>query len=828
MDTTNRLRSIAERDDFVNIVHLHGDYRYDALRNTGEELRSVDQEYADELARLLVELPLLVVGYSGSDESIMKALEAAYSKRGRGTLYWLILNDSEPNDRLKALLAAARDNGYDAAFVVIDSFDHFVRRAAQLLLPGDEVARIVQEEQQSAEQARPNLRHEQYPGQTGVAKSNTWSLTLPTSYWSCPAPHIASWQDLREQQGDAPIAAGLIRGKIVALGPPAEVARLGRVSEASVTSVDFRAGDLQSDSILHGVIRDYVIRALAGDKWVVGRQGSRRLLYQPTDGHPLIGFTGIQCARAAELDLHFHDGVPVLTIVPDRFVFWSDPAERVPPAAWKVVNLELSRQWNQQFNDEFNFWRKALGLIAGDVPIGLGKGTGTSIVIIRKGPRFAKLLSPDPNAKIKPELAADLAALTAIRLREPNLRFGGGRDAHPLRGLLEMGPAELGLPRLPDTNVRLGIVAPEGVHQGIDETLQQLCEGHRTVETRDDYQFPYPGFETAFRTRLRLGTSAGGRIEFPVSLSAGPPVAQQREALHRVSECIDRAAAASASVVLLVFPDAWAHIAEVEDGERRLDFHDLVKAHAAPRGIRTQLLLESTPGKRQRLEVLWWLALAVYAKYAKSNRVPWTLESSTTDTVHVGIGYGLDFLNRSRPVVMCCSHIYQSSGLGLRFQLSEIGEPVFFGRRRNPYLTREDAYRVGIKALQVVIEASERLPKRVCISKRTPFTPDERMGFLSALQQIPEVELLTVEMDDGIRLIRATASGSDPASFPVSRGIVVPYGAHTALVWVHGDVAGVSSKYGGRHYYPRRCIRNGSASPIRQLEELPNNPAFPL
>jgi hypothetical protein len=27
---------------------------------------------------------------------------------------------------------------------------------------------------------------------------------------------------------------------------------------------------------------------------------------------------------------------------------------------------------------------------------------------------------------------------------------------------------------------------------------------------------------------------------------------------------------------------------------------------------------------------------------------------------------------------------------------------------------------------------------------------------------------------------------------------------------------------------PRRCIRNGSASPIRQLEELPNNPAFPL
>ncbi len=498
MDTTNRLRSAAERDDYVNIAHLHGDYRYDTLRNTTEELRSLDEEYVAELARLLVELPLLVAGYSGSDESVMEALEAVYSKRGRGTLYWLVINGSEPNDRVKALLGAAQENGHDAALVDIDGFDDFVRRAAQLLLPATEVARLVEQERESAEQSRPNFQHEHYPGQVGVAKSNTWSLTLPTSYWSCPATHIGSWQDLREQQGDAPIAAGLIRGRIVALGAAAEVARLGRIGEASVENVEFTADDLRSDSVLRGVVSDYVIRALAGDKWTVGRQRGRRALYQPADGRQVSGFPGVKWCRAAELDLHFHAGVPILTVVPSRHVFNDDPTERVPSAAWKVVNRVLSRQWNRPFNDEFNSWRKALGLVACDVSVGLGEGPGTSVVVVNKGPRFAKLLSPEVNARVNLGLAPDFVTLKAFSLEEPALRFGGGQDIHPLRGLLEMGPAELQLPRLPDTAVRLGIAAPEGVSQGIEEVLRELVEGHRDVETRADYQSPYPGFETAF------------------------------------------------------------------------------------------------------------------------------------------------------------------------------------------------------------------------------------------------------------------------------------------------------------------------------------------
>ena len=821
MDTPSRLRSSAERDEYVNVVYLHGDYRYDTLRNTSDELQALDQQHADDLSKLLLELPLLVVGYSGRDESVMRSLEAAYSRRGQGMLYWLHLDGYEPSDRVRALLTTACQHGHSAALVEIDGFDDLTRRVAQLLLPQPEVARLVHEEQDAAEQLRPPLRHESYPGQVGVAKSNTWELVPPRTYWRCPAPHITSWADLRYHQGDAPLAAGLLAGNIVALGPREEVARIGaHAPAASVERRTFADRDLRADSVLHGVLREYVVRALARDQWSVVRQRGRYLVFDPRTARPVAGFPNVKWCRAADLDVHFHDQHPMLTLVPDRYVFCEDSSARVPSGAWRVVNRDLSRQWNQPFNTEFNEWIELLGLDARDLSLSLGGSADTSTVTVSKGPRFAKLLSSDPTSRITRDLGPSIAKLDAFALREPVLRFGDGLDTHPLRGLLAHGPAELRMPSLPDPELRLAIVAPRHVDESLQGLLHELVQGHERVETREDYLSPFPGFERAFRLRLRLGTTAGGRVLFPVALNPASQPEQQREALHRVCSAIDQAASASASVVLILFPNEWEHL-QVTDSARRLDFHDLVKAYAAPRGIRTQLLREPTLSKEQRLEVLWWLALALYAK---SNRVPWSLDALGTDTVHVGIGYGLDLTDRARPVVMCCSHIYQASGLGLRFQLSEIGEPALL-RRQNPYLSRDDAYRVGAKALQIVVGASDRPPARVCISKRSPFTPDEASGFLSALGQIPEVELLTVETDHTIRLIRADPSGSAPARFPLNRGTVMPYGTHEALVWVHGDVPGVSSTYRGEHYYqgksripaPLRITRFAGSATLEEL-----------
>src|SRR5690606_23236231 len=59
------------RNDIPTVVKLHGDFRYDALQNTDEELQKLE----DNLHRYFLDASsqrgLLVVGYSGSDESVL-------------------------------------------------------------------------------------------------------------------------------------------------------------------------------------------------------------------------------------------------------------------------------------------------------------------------------------------------------------------------------------------------------------------------------------------------------------------------------------------------------------------------------------------------------------------------------------------------------------------------------------------------------------------------------------------------------------------------------------------------------------------------------------
>lgn len=71
-DTLSRANRQARSGELVH-VSLHGDYRYDALKNTPIELAQQDRELRDRLARELTDTNLVVVGYSGRDDSIQRS-----------------------------------------------------------------------------------------------------------------------------------------------------------------------------------------------------------------------------------------------------------------------------------------------------------------------------------------------------------------------------------------------------------------------------------------------------------------------------------------------------------------------------------------------------------------------------------------------------------------------------------------------------------------------------------------------------------------------------------------------------------------------------------
>lgn len=118
-------------------VSLHGDYRYDELKNTDDELQQQEAQLKAALVTELQNTALIVLGYSGRDKSVMDALAAAYSRPGTAGLYWCGFED-EITEPVRQLLETARAAGRTVYFVPTMGFDDTLIRLALHCLSGDQ------------------------------------------------------------------------------------------------------------------------------------------------------------------------------------------------------------------------------------------------------------------------------------------------------------------------------------------------------------------------------------------------------------------------------------------------------------------------------------------------------------------------------------------------------------------------------------------------------------------------------------------------------------------------------------------------------------------
>lgn len=102
------------RDDPA-IVKLHGDYLYDNLQNTDSETEALEPAMKDALQKTVTEYGLVVVGYGGTDDSIMDPLlDADISEHG---IYWCVRDTESISPKVGELLE--KSNTY---LVQIDGF----------------------------------------------------------------------------------------------------------------------------------------------------------------------------------------------------------------------------------------------------------------------------------------------------------------------------------------------------------------------------------------------------------------------------------------------------------------------------------------------------------------------------------------------------------------------------------------------------------------------------------------------------------------------------------------------------------------------------------
>jgi tetratricopeptide (TPR) repeat protein/NAD-dependent SIR2 family protein deacetylase len=120
----SEMRLTAQRP---KVLKLHGDYLWSRLKNTKPELKSQDQNMARQFIQILSEYGLIVIGYNGSDKSVMRILEGWLPETN--DLYWChYKGGSEPADSVIKLLESK--GGF---LVEIEGFDEMMNEIREVV-----------------------------------------------------------------------------------------------------------------------------------------------------------------------------------------------------------------------------------------------------------------------------------------------------------------------------------------------------------------------------------------------------------------------------------------------------------------------------------------------------------------------------------------------------------------------------------------------------------------------------------------------------------------------------------------------------------------------
>ena len=360
-------------------VKLHGDFRSRRLKNTGDELRHQDKHLRQLLVDSCRRFGLVVVGYSGRDDSIMEALEEALQHSGAfpSGLFWLHRGEDPPLPRVEQLLGRARQAGVESALVRVQNFDEAMRDLLRLIKDIDITVLDA-----FATDRRRWTGAPQPAGRRGwpVLRLNALRvIQIPTTCRRVVC-QIGGYAEAREavEQAGVDVLVARIRAGVLAFGTDADVR--AAFSGYNITDFGLHTIDnkrLRYDSGERGLLRSALARAIGRYRRVdVVRRRSSDLL-APSDPResvwePLRRIVGSLNGTVKGFpDLLWREGVgtrldwasdQLWLLVEPRTVF-DGITEENRAAATDFARERTVKRYNKQLNDLIDFWA---GLLAGD------------------------------------------------------------------------------------------------------------------------------------------------------------------------------------------------------------------------------------------------------------------------------------------------------------------------------------------------------------------------------------------------------------------------------------------------------------------------------
>lgn len=377
LDNSHLLVEAFNSEQWPVEIKLHGDFRSRRLKNTSEELRAQDGTLRTRLIHSCRQFGLVVVGYSGRDDSVMDEIDRAVKIDGSfpSGLFWLHRGDTRPLPRVCELLNKARENGIEAALVPIDNFDETLRDLVRLVKEID-----TKELDEFAKERRWRSDVPRFTGQPG------WPVVRLNALRVASVPPMCR-RVVCEVGGIADVRAAITEAKthIIATRTRAGVLAFGSDTDIKNTfqSYEIRDFDLHTletkrhryDSVERGLLREALTASIVRERKleIVGHRRNTDLLapanpeadiWQPL--RKLIGAITGEVGKHQRLT--WKEGISIrLDWADDRLWVLIDPRIVFDAITddTKTVAADFSRdrtvkRYNTELNDLIHFWTQHL------------------------------------------------------------------------------------------------------------------------------------------------------------------------------------------------------------------------------------------------------------------------------------------------------------------------------------------------------------------------------------------------------------------------------------------------------------------------------------
>lgn len=372
LDAPGVAANAIQRERWPLEVKLHGDFRSRRLKNTGDELRRQDTQLRKLLQSSCGRFGLIVVGYSGRDDSIMQTLAQVIEVPDSfpAGLFWLRREDDQIFASVRDLVCKGRDAGVEAALVTIQNFDETLR----------DIARFVQLDEAVLDAHSPKREPWSRVPRLARPTTATWPVvrfnTLPVVSVPTTARlvvcNIGGTHEVRDAVAKAGVDVVAVRSQrgVLAFGSDADVKQA--FEPFSITEFDLHTLEPWR-SAERGLLNEAMTRAITAHCGLTSTKTDRQGLFPRDPNDPM--WTHLR-SLVVELegrvgkspDLRWHEGIRVrLDFASGRHWLLFDPCtvfvgatEENRASCADFARERTVRRYNSQLNALITFWAKHL------------------------------------------------------------------------------------------------------------------------------------------------------------------------------------------------------------------------------------------------------------------------------------------------------------------------------------------------------------------------------------------------------------------------------------------------------------------------------------